>query len=171
LGRCRYRLLTEQGRRAEARAAGARLGCRGSNTIGEKALLDELGVAGFWAHDARWPVDFQHLGLPAICDISVTVACNAACDFCGSPETRLSRGLPGTSMPKSSLRISNARPHPSTAPRGDLCETGWRALRIPTPGASCSPGGKRYVWILSRTTSPLLQPLRRDVPVGVPGRR
>jgi MoaA/NifB/PqqE/SkfB family radical SAM enzyme len=37
-------------------------------------------------------VAFKHVSLPAICDISVTNVCNAACDFCGFSRDKTLRG-------------------------------------------------------------------------------
>jgi len=37
-------------------------------------------------------VAVKHIGLPAICDISVTNVCNAACGFCGFSRDKTLRG-------------------------------------------------------------------------------
>jgi 2-iminoacetate synthase ThiH len=42
--------------------------------------------------EVRWPVAFKHFSLPAICDISVTNVCNAACGFCGFSRDKTLRG-------------------------------------------------------------------------------
>jgi len=49
-------------------------------------------------------VALKHISLPAICDISVTNVCNAACDFCGFARDKTLRGPPGTSTSRSSAR-------------------------------------------------------------------